>query len=72
MPNCNSQGRSSPDAHICHQQVGAEQGGRCCMLRVRTTESECPEDYLREVTEIATRTVRERERERTFPRKALT
>ena len=27
MPNRNSQQKSSPDARICHQQVGAEQGG---------------------------------------------
>ena len=27
VPNCNSHGRSSPETHVHHQQVGAEQGG---------------------------------------------
>ena len=48
MPNCNSLWRSSPDTHVCHQQVGAEQGGAGCMFRVRT-RPECPEDNLREL-----------------------
>ena len=43
-----SQQRSSPDACIRHQPVGAEQGGVGCMLRVRTGP-ECPEDNLREL-----------------------
>ena len=30
-PNCNSQQRSSPDAHFRHQQAGAEQGGMGCI-----------------------------------------
>ena len=30
-PNHNSQRRSSPDAPICHQQAGAEQGGAGCI-----------------------------------------
>ena len=47
-PNHNSQQRSSPDAHIGHQQAGAEQGGASCMLRVRTGP-ECPEDNLRKL-----------------------
>ena len=46
--NCNSLQRSSPDACIRHQPVGAEQGGVGCMLRVRTGP-ECPEDNLREL-----------------------
>ena len=49
MPNHNSQQRSNPDAHVCQQQVGAEQGGAGCMLRGRT-RPECPEDDLRELT----------------------
>ena len=36
MPNCNSQWRSSPEAHICHQQAEAEQESAGCMLRVKT------------------------------------
>ena len=36
VPKCNSQWRSSPNAGICHQPAGAEQGGMGCMLRVRT------------------------------------
>ena len=48
-PNHNSQWRSSPDAHVHHQRVGARQGGMGCMLRVRT-KPECPEDNLRELT----------------------
>ena len=72
----NSQWRSSPDACICHQQAGAEQGGMSCMLRVRT-RPECPKDNLRELTWDSNpncRIARERkkERERTFPGKALT
>ena len=47
-PNPNFQWRSSPDAHICHQQVGARQGDAGCMFGVRT-EPECPEDNLREL-----------------------
>ena len=31
MPNGNSQQRSSPDFWVCHQQVGAEQGGVGCV-----------------------------------------
>ena len=49
MPNRNSQGRSSPDARICHQQAGTEQGGVGCMLRIKI-QPECPEDNLRELT----------------------
>ena len=48
MPNCNSQKRSSPDTCVCHQQVGAEQGGTAALLRVRT-RPECPEDNPREL-----------------------
>ena len=48
-PNHNCQHRSSPDAHLCHQQVAAWQGGKGCMLRIRTWP-ECPEDNLRELT----------------------
>ena len=47
-PNHNCQQRSSPDARLCHQQVGAGQGGAGCMLGIRT-EPECPEDNLREL-----------------------
>ena len=46
VPNSNSQQRSSPEARIHHQQVGVEQGGTGCMLRVRTGP-ECPEDNLK-------------------------
>ena len=49
MPNCNSQWRNSQEARVHHQQVGAEQGGVDCMLRVGTWP-ECPEDNLRELT----------------------
>ena len=31
-PNCNCQQRRSPDAHVCHQQEGAEQGGTGCII----------------------------------------
>ena len=48
MPNYNSQWRTSPDDYVHHQQVGAEEGGTGCMLRVRT-RPECPEDNLREL-----------------------
>ena len=48
-PNCHSQWRSSPDAPIHHQQVGARQGGAGCKLRVRTGP-EFPEENLRELT----------------------
>ena len=48
-PNHNFQWRSSPDAHVHHQRVGAEQGGMGCMLRVNT-RPECLEDNLRELT----------------------
>ena len=33
MPNGNSQWKSSPDVHIHHQQVGAEQGGVGCIAK---------------------------------------
>ena len=48
-PNPNSQWRSSLDARVHQQRVGAEQGGAGCMLRVRT-RPECPEDKLKELT----------------------
>ena len=48
VPNLNSQQRSSPEAHVCQQRAGAEQGGADCMLRVRT-RPECQEDNLREL-----------------------
>ena len=48
-PNPNSQQRSSLDARVHQQLVGAEQGGAGCMLRVRT-RPECPEDKLKELT----------------------
>ena len=34
-PNCNCQQRSSPEACLRHQRVGAGQGGASCMLRLR-------------------------------------
>ena len=46
--NCNSQWRSSTDAHVHCQRWGAEQEGVGCMLRVRT-RPEYPEDNLREL-----------------------
>ena len=49
MPNGNSQQRSSPDAHIHHQQVGLNREVRAALLRVRTV-TECPEGNLRELT----------------------
>ena len=48
VPNCNSQWRGSPDAPICQQRAGAEQGSTGCMLRVKT-RLEGPEDNLREL-----------------------
>ena len=36
VPNHDSQQRSSPDARVWHQQVGAGWGGSGCMLRTRT------------------------------------
>ena len=48
-PNCNSQWRSSPNAHVHQQQAGAKQGGTGCMLMVKTGP-QCPEDNLRELT----------------------
>ena len=48
-PNCNSQQKRSPDARICHQQVGAEQGGVGCIVKGRT-RPECPEGNLRDLT----------------------
>ena len=47
-PNRNSQQKSSPDAHVCQQRAGAEQGGAGCMLKVRMGP-EYPEDNLREL-----------------------
>ena len=51
MPKSNSQQKSTPDAHIRHQEVGAEQRGEECaaLLRVRTGP-ECPEGNRRELT----------------------
>ena len=46
VPNRNSQWRSSPDTHVCHQQVGLNREAKGCMLRVRTGP-ECPEENLR-------------------------
>ena len=48
-PSHNSQRRSSLDACISHQRMGAGQEGAGCMLRVRTGP-ECPEDSLRALT----------------------
>ena len=45
-PDHNSQRRSSPDALVFQQQVGTEQGGTGCMLRVKIWP-ECPEDNLK-------------------------
>ena len=36
MPKSNSQQKSTPDACISHQQVGAERRGAAALLRVRT------------------------------------
>ena len=74
MPNCNSQWRSCPDAHVLQQQAGAEQGGSGCMLKVRT-RPECPEDNLRELmwdNNPNWDSQREKKREeRNFPWRAL-
>ena len=48
-PNCNSQQRGSPEACVCQQLAGAEQGGAGSMHRVGT-QPEGPEDNLRELT----------------------
>ena len=49
MPKGNSQQRSTPDAHICHQQVGLNREVQAALLKVRTGP-ECPEGNLRELT----------------------
>ena len=49
MPNCNSQQRSSPDAHIHHKQAGMNREAWVALLRVRTL-SECPEGNPRGLT----------------------
>ena len=48
MPNHNSQQRSSTDARVCHQPLGAEQVVWAALLRVRTGP-ECLEGNLREL-----------------------
>ena len=48
MPKSNSQRKSTPDAGIRHQQVGAEQRGAVALLRVRT-RPKCPEGNRREL-----------------------
>ena len=45
----NSQQKSTPDAHIRHQQVGADREEGAALLRVRT-RPECPEGNRRELT----------------------
>ena len=77
-PNCNSQQRSSPDAHVGHQWVGAGQGGTGCTLRVRTGP-EWLEDNLRELTwdsnpncGIARERRKRKKKKRTFQQNALT
>ena len=32
MPNCNCKWRSNPEACVCHQHVGAGQGGVVCII----------------------------------------
>ena len=87
MPNCNSQQRSSPDAHIHHKQAGMNREAWVALLRVRTL-SECPEGNPRGLTldrnpnpgiareggkqKEERERERERERENTFLCKALT
>ena len=46
MPKSNSQQKSTPDAHIHHQQVGLNREERAALLRVRTGP-ECPEGNWR-------------------------
>ena len=48
MPKSNSQQESTPDAHIRHQQVGAERRGAAALLGVRT-RPECPEGNRKEL-----------------------
>ena len=48
MPKINSQQKSTADARICHQQVGANGEERAAFLRVRTGP-ECPEGNRREL-----------------------
>ena len=48
MPKNNSQQKSTPDARIHHQQVGADGEERAALLRVRTGP-ECPEGNRREL-----------------------
>ena len=49
MPKSNSQQKSTPDAHIRHQQGGAYGEEGAALLRVRTGP-ECPEGNWRELT----------------------
>ena len=48
MPKSNSQQKSTPDARIRHQQVGANGEEQAALLRVRTGP-ECPEGNRREL-----------------------
>ena len=64
MPKSNFQQKSTPDARIRHQQVGAEQREAAALLRVRTGP-ECPEDNRGEllwVTNLKCGIPREREK----------
>ena len=49
MPKSNSQQKSTSDAHIHHQQVGADGEEQVALLRVRN-RSECPEGNWKELT----------------------
>ena len=66
MPKNNFQQKSTPDARIRHQQVGAERRGeeRAALLKVRT-RPKCPEGNWRELlwdTNLNSGTAKEREK----------
>ena len=64
MPKSNSQQKSTPDAHIHHQQVGRNGEEWVALLRVRTGP-ECPEGNWRELMwdgNLNCGTAREREK----------
>ena len=49
MPKSNSQQKRTPDACICHQQVGAERRGAGGIAQGED-RAECPEGNLRDIT----------------------
>ena len=77
MPNHNSQQRSSPDALICHQQAGTEQGGAGCIASGKDQAwmpwGQSEGANMRQQPKLwDSQREKKKERERTFPWKALT